>query len=212
MRMPVLLLALPLAACGSDSKNDSPAGELLRDLTRANVDSSPTAARLSSEQEEQLERCKFVYHDEQGLRECLVLKNGWTTQDAAREIAIYEAEIARISDSIAQVVDSTFKAKQRTRDSVYAVRREAEESTRKARRRAAQQREDSLYRTRDLLDGPPMPTHPDSGAWVGDDRTGAYYRATCEAAKRIPLDHRVYFGAENHAESAHLWRSRQPGC
>lgn len=204
-----LLFLTAFAACDSNPRQDPVARDLSRALEPAAAQPLDTAARR---RQDELERCKFVYHDEQGLRECLVLKNGWAPQDAAREIGIYKAEIARVSDSVTRQLDSALRAQRRVRDSVHAARLEVEERARKARLRAAREREDSIYRTRDLLDGPPTPLHPDSGAWVGDDRSGAYYRATCEAAKRIPVDHRVYFWADNHAESAHLWRSKQPGC
>lgn len=212
MRALLLVLVISIGGCGSDSKTDSRASGLSRDLTRAGADTAPIRSPLTAQQQDQLEKCKFVYHDAQGLRECLVLRNGWTTQDAAREIAIYEAAIARVRDSLEMYVDSVAAAGRRVRDSIYAAQSRKEESLRLGRLRAAQHREDSLYMIRDLLDGPITPTHPDSGAWMGDDRSGAYYRATCEAAKRIPADHRIYFGAENHAESAHFWHSRQPGC
>jgi hypothetical protein len=91
------------------------------------------------------------YHDEQGLRECLVVKNGWEPKDAARAIAIYEAQVKHTLDSLSAV-----------RESLHAVQVRRE-----------QERRDSLYRTRDRLDGPVAQTFPDSGPWMADDRTGA---------------------------------------
>lgn len=100
---------------------------------------------------------------------------------------------------------------QRAQDSLYAIRKHARVSVERVRLRLVRQREDSVAMERDLLDGPPTPTLPDSGAWLGDDRTGAYYRVTCKAAQRISVDHRIYFPVENYAQSAHLWRSRSRG-
>jgi len=120
----------------------------------------------------------------------LVVKNRWPAQDAAREIAMYKAKVAQTLDSLRAARDSIFRQQQR----------------------AEQARRDSIYRLKDRLDGPDARTYPDSGAWMADDRTGAYYRTSCDAARRIPVDHRVYFTTEEDAKAADLWRSGQPGC
>lgn len=125
-----------------------------------------------------------------------MLKNGRTTQDAAREIAIYEAALARVLDSLQRYRDSLMAANRRVRDSVHAARVQAERACDLPVSGQLNIAKTLSTGNVDQLDGPIANTYPDSGSWMGDDRTGAYYRTTCEAAKRIPVDHRIYFGAE----------------
>jgi hypothetical protein len=169
----VALFVLSLAACRTDRPADSRARDLSRLLEPVPRDSA--AQRADS----QFQTCLYVYNSEEKIRECLVVKNGWTASDAARAIGVYKAQLARMTDSLL---------------------------------RAEGRRRDSLYLLKDLLDGPPARTYPDSGAWMADDRTGGYYRTTCAAARRIPVSHRVYFTTEEDAQAADLWRSGQPGC
>lgn len=115
-----LLLITLLAACGrSSSKHDPAAKDLSRALTPLPQAADTAAQRRQSE----FERCKFVYHDEQGLRECLVLKNGWEPRDAALEIAIYKGEIARTVDSLRWVTDSLQRIDQARRQAAWRKKR-----------------------------------------------------------------------------------------
>jgi hypothetical protein len=83
----------------------------------------------------------------------------------------------------------------------------------KAARVAEQQRRDSVYRAthREVLNGEPTDPHPNSLPWMLDTRTKAYYRTDCEAAKRIPVPARQFFGYQEDVKSKG-WPSRQPGC
>jgi hypothetical protein len=188
MLLRLLLAAATLAACQrGPNEQQAVARNLERALATASAEPADTAAQRK---QDELEKCKYVYHDEQGLRECLVVQNKWAPQDAAREIAIYKAEISRTVDSLERVRDSLVQEE---------IRDE-------------QRRRDSLYRLRDRLDGPDARTYPDSGPWMADDRTRMYYRTTCGAARRIPVRHRVYFTTEEDAKAAALLPSGQPGC
>lgn len=199
------ILILQFFSCRSSQS----AEDKQRNVSRAPDKPADTAAQRA---DSQFQTCLYVYNSEEKLRECLVLTQKWPVEDAARRIAQYQAEISRIADSLRAIRDSIEQTERRVQDSVSAVRAKYEDSVRRARIRARLRLEDSLERSRDLLDGPIAETLPDSGPWMGDDRTGAYYRTTCAAAKRIPVDHRIYFPAENWAQSAHMWRSKQPGC
>jgi hypothetical protein len=102
-----LLLTLVVWACDRTSGKEDP---VARDLSRALAPAKQPADSATQRRQTELEKCKYVYHDEQGLRECLVVKSGWAPQDAAREIAIYKAEIARAVDSLQQIQDSLLQA------------------------------------------------------------------------------------------------------
>jgi hypothetical protein len=143
----LFLCVFVLTACkrGADEQK-----AVARDLSRAMAPSSAEPTDSAAQRaDSQFQTCLFVYDTEEKLRECLVVRNRWPAQDAARAIAIYRAKLAR-------TVDSLRLAEQRSRD--------------------------SIYRTRDRLDGPDARTYPDSGAWMADDRTGGYYRTSCVAA------------------------------
>lgn len=122
------LALLALIACDRGPKRADPARDLSRALVATSAEPTDTAARR---RQAELERCKFVYHDEQGLRECLVLKNAWEPQDAARAIAIYEAEIARAVDSLQRIRDSLEAAE------IEKQREQAAAAREKQRRQAA---------------------------------------------------------------------------
>lgn len=74
------------------------------------------ARELSPRQRDEFERCKYVYQDQQGLREWLVLRRGWAPTDAAREIAISEAKKARARDSARMYRDSINEAHRAAKD------------------------------------------------------------------------------------------------
>jgi hypothetical protein len=101
------LPALVLCACDRTASKRDP---VARDLSRALAPTPNTADTAAQRRQTELEKCKYVYHDEQGLRECLVVRSGWAPQDAAREIAIYKAEIARAVDSLQHIQDSLSQA------------------------------------------------------------------------------------------------------
>ena len=94
------------------------AGSPRQDLHQALTPPSGTTDTAVQRRAAELEKCKFVYHDEQGLRECLVLKSGWTPQDAARKIAVYKATIGRAKALRRQLVE---RRRQAVRDSIAAA-------------------------------------------------------------------------------------------
>lgn len=190
----VLLLAAALLACRRTSSDEK---AVARDLTR---ELSPTAAietdTAAQRADSQFQTCLYVYDSEEKLRECLVLRQGWSTEDAARKIAIYQAQVIKTRDSL-----------------LSELRRERREQAAAAARVAERRRRDSVYKAtlREWLDGPRMPPDPSALPWMLDTRTKAYYRTECDAAALIPVSARQFYGYQEDVRSRG-WPSREPGC
>jgi hypothetical protein len=126
MRLPIWqIFVVALCACeGRPSEQKAVARDLSRALAPPSAEAADTAAQRKRDE---LEKCKYMYRDEQGLRECLVVKNGWETQDAAREIAIYKAQIARTVDSLQHLRGSILSVEMRRQEAA----RQREETKRR---------------------------------------------------------------------------------
>lgn len=186
--VPALLLA---TACGE--RPDDPAVTLLHEMQ----DTLP-ADGLSPSQREAFERCAYVYDTEEGLRECLVLRERWAPEVAAKAIAYREARIRATVDSFIAAT----KAEQARRRTEAAAARKAEE-----------RRRDSVYRAthREWLDGPEVEPGPEAKRYMLDTRTRAHYLSDCEAARRIPVGVRRFYGYQQDLPPK-AWPSEQPGC
>lgn len=111
----MLAIAL-LLGCRSDQSAKAEERNLSRFLDDPRKDTA--AARADS----QFQTCLYVYDSEEKLRECLVLRQKWSTEDAARRIAMYHADVARALDSVRVIKDSIEREEQRVRDSIrYAA-------------------------------------------------------------------------------------------
>jgi hypothetical protein len=190
-----LLSILAFLACQRPpSSQKVVARDLTRELSPTEEETDTAAQRADS----QFQTCLYVYDSEEKLRECLVLKQGWTAENAARRIALYQAQVRKTADSL-----------------LAELRREQHEETARiaAARVAERRRRDSVYKAthREWLDGPPVDIGPGALPWMMDTRTKAYYRSECEAASRIPLAARQYFGYQEDAR-AKGWPSREPEC
>jgi hypothetical protein len=123
-------------ACDRSGEQDVAA----RDLSRA-LDSRPEVVDTAAQRaDSQFQTCLYVYDTEEKLRECLVLKNQWPAQDAARAIAVYKAEIKRTSDSLRARLKYIADSIEGERESMYAVLARRRDSIRVVaeRRQAAQ--------------------------------------------------------------------------
>lgn len=191
-RWSLFLILLSLPGCGSD---DPAAAARVRDLPGA-LNPAPAPVDTAKQRaDSQFQKCTYVYSGLEKLRECLVLTHGWTPQEAERAIARYEGQLRRVHDSLT-----------RLRDSLVATERN--------RRLADRRRRDSIYLAthREQLDGPDVGMEPDPLPWMHDRRTGAYYRSSCEAARRVPLHARYFFRFLDEAKTHGWWPSREPEC
>jgi hypothetical protein len=143
----------------------------------------------------------------------------WLRLEYQPEIGMVPATVRYKVEGLSDVIPKVHAAcaeMRRTADSVARARRRAvadAASRAEAARVAERQRRDSIYRAthRELLNGEPTDPHPQSLPWMLDTRTKAYYRTDCEAAKRIPVPARQFFGWQEDVKSMG-WPSRQPGC
>lgn len=113
-----------MSGCGSD---DPAAAARARDLGTGLNPATPPVDTARQRADSQFITCLYVYDSEEKLRECLVLRFQWPTADAARRIAIYSAEMQRVTDSLLAV--------QRQRDSARFAQASREQAARDAERR-----------------------------------------------------------------------------
>lgn len=204
MRPAFLLLAVAIAAC---QRAPSEQKTIARDLTRQLSPSStgPAVDTAAQRADSQFQTCLYVYDTWEKLRECLVLKNRWSAQEAAHRIAVYKAQLAKTADSLRAIADSLeevarlARLEQQRQAAVAAV--------------AERRRQDSLYKAthKERLNGPEVAPGPEALPWMLDTRTKAYYRAECPAAALIPVEARQFYGYQEDVQ-AKGWPSREPGC
>jgi hypothetical protein len=182
--LPSLIFPVCLSsACGSDS---SEASQKARDLQLALQPAAPAAPDTASQRaDSQFQECAYVYDSEEKLRECLVLRQGWSPLNAARRIATYKADLAKAVDSVNRVMAAQEVAAAQRADSI---------------RRAAGRRADSIWRSR---------PH-----WVGSTRNHRYYRfeESCWTGWHLPVSERVFFWSEQAAIDSGYRDIAERGC
>jgi hypothetical protein len=165
-------------------------------------DSAPPNSAItgqSNQKTAQFDKCAYVYDTESKIRECLVMRNGWSPGAAEVAILTYKAEIRRVNDSIRRVVDSLGEIDAKR----VAIERKRQQAAASAAGAAAQakRRRQSEYAAMQ--------------PYWGSIATKLYYANTphCEGLAAFdPSKDLQFFKTREEAEQAGYEQVKDPGC